>query len=230
MNDSRKSSISLLFFAIFLLFCFLTTLFIGVPMVKLASRPEAFRDWVDEFGIWGRIVFVGMAVLQVVVALIPGEAIELAAGYAFGAIEGTILSLIGILIGSWIVFALVRRFGIQLIKALFADREIQRLSFLRNPRKAKVLTFLLMTIPGTPKDLLSYFVPLTPLTLSQWLTIVAVARIPSVLASTVSGDAAGEKNYAIAALLTAVSLLLSGLGILYYRKICRENEETPAEM
>ena len=78
-----------------------------------------------------------------------------------------------------------------------------------------------MTIPGTPKDLLSYVAGLTPLTLSQWLGIVAVGRIPSVLTSVVTGAAAGERNFVLAALTLAVTLAVSLAGVLYYQRICR---------
>lgn len=228
MTEHQKKRLSLLSIVLFILFCLLVTIFIGVPMVKLAKQPELFRAWVDSFGFWGQLIFVGMVILQVIVALIPGEALELAGGYAFGAVEGTVLCMIGIVIGSWLVFAAVRRVGPKLVEVFFADREIKRLAFLQNPKKARVLTFILMTIPGTPKDLLSYFAGLTPLTTAQWLSIVTFARIPSLVSSTVSGAAAGEKNYLLAGIVMASTLLISGIGILYYRKICRESEEKPS--
>ena len=223
MTEKQRKWLSAGAVGIFVLFCLGVTVFLGPPMVKLARQPERFRDWVDSFGIWGRVIFVAMVVLQVIVALIPGEPLELAAGYAFGVAEGTALSLIGILIGSFIVFGAVRTFGRKVLEIFFADREIRRLSFLKDPRKARVMTFILMTIPGTPKDLLSYFAGLTPLTMPQWLGIVAVSRIPSLVSSTVSGAAAGEKDYLLAGIVLALTLLASGLGILYYRKICKES-------
>ena len=180
----------------------------------------------DRSGFWGQLLFVGMVFLQVIVALIPGEPLELAAGYAFGTVEGTLLSMGGILLGSAVIFLLVRRFGPKFAEVFFPEREIKKLSFLKDPRKARVLTFILMTIPGTPKDLLSYFVGLTPLTLMQWLKIVVIARIPSLLTSTISGGAAGEENYLLAGITLSVTLLLSCLGIWYYRKICNEQKET----
>lgn len=224
MTENKRKLLSVAAMVTFLLFCLAVTLFIGPPMIRLARQPELFRDWVDSFGIWGKLIFVAMVILQVIVALIPGEPLELAAGYAFGAVEGTILSLVGILIGSWLVFGAVLIFGRKLLEVFFADQEIRRLSFLKDPRKAKVMTLILMTIPGTPKDLLSYFAGLTPLTMPQWLGIVAVSRIPSLVSSTVSGAAAGEKDYLLAGIVLAVTLIISGIGILYYRKICKENE------
>ena len=70
----------------------------GKPMLALLSDPERFRDWVDERGLWGRAAFVGMMSLQIIAAMIPGEPLEIAAGYAFGAAEGTALCLLGALL------------------------------------------------------------------------------------------------------------------------------------
>ena len=225
MTEKQRKFAYLLAVCICVAFCVLVGWYIGVPMVRMARDPDLFQAWVDKSGIWGRLLFVGMVFLQVIVALIPGEPLELAAGYAFGAVEGTILSMIGIVLGSWVIFSTVRRLGPKFVEVFFPEREMKRLSFLRNPQKARVLAFILMTIPGTPKDLLSYFAGLTPLTLRQWLGIVVIARIPSLVTSTVSGGAAGEENYVLASIMLVITLLCSGIGILYYRKICKEQAE-----
>lgn len=225
MTDKHRKGLWILSIAVFLMFCILVGWFIGVPMVRMARDPQQFQAWVDRSGIWGKLLFVGMVYLQVIVALIPGEPLELAGGYAFGALEGTLLSMAGIVLGSWTIFSLVRRLGPRFVEVFFPEKEMKRLSFLKNPKKAKVLAFILMTIPGTPKDLLSYFAGLTPLTLKQWLSIVVVARIPSLVTSTVSGGAAGEENYLLAGITLAITLTLSILGMLYYRKICKEQAE-----
>lgn len=225
MTQAHKKWIWMGALVIFLLFCGGVGYFVGVPLVRLARQPEAFCAWVDGFGIWARLVFVAMVFLQVIVALIPGEPLELMAGYVFGAVEGTLLSMAGILLGSWVVFGLVRRLGQKFVEVFFPEKELKRLSFLKNSKKAGVLAFVLMTIPGTPKDLLSYFAGLTPLKTLQWLAIVTVSRIPSLVTSTVSGALAGEENYLLSAIVFAITLLLSAIGLLYYRKICKEEAE-----
>lgn len=225
MTDKHRKILYLASVLFFLLFCVVIGWYIGIPMVRFAEEPEQFRSWVDRSGIWGRLLFVGMVFLQVIVALIPGEPLELAAGYAFGAVEGTLLSMLGIVLGSWVIFIAVRRFGQKLVEVFYPEKDLKQLSFLKNPKKAKALAFILMTIPGTPKDMLSYVAGLTPLTLKEWLTIVVIARIPSLLTSTVSGGAAGEENYLLAGIMLALTLIFSGVGILYYRKICKEQAE-----
>jgi uncharacterized membrane protein YdjX (TVP38/TMEM64 family) len=225
MLDRHKKWVAAIAVVIFILFSAAVGYFIGLPMVQLANDPAAFQALVDSYGIGGRLIFIGMVVLQVVVALIPGEPIELAAGYAFGFIEGSLLTLAGFLIGSWLVFILVRRFGVKLVEVFFSADKIREFSFLKNPKKTKIIAFLLMLIPGTPKDFLSYFAGLTQLTLRQWLLIVAVGRLPSLITSTATGALAGEENYILSIVMLGITALLTLCGILYYRRIAKEHKE-----
>lgn len=225
MSGKQQRAVTRAAFWIFILVCGGLCVGVGVPMVRLAGDPEAFREWVEGYGIWGKVMYVAVVMLQVVVAFIPGEPLELAGGYAFGAAEGTVLALLGIVIGSGLVFALVRRFGVKLVEVFFPREKIESVAFLKNPRKTRVIAFLLMMIPGTPKDFLSYFAGLTKLRMREWLGIVTVARIPSVIGSTISGGAAGSENYQLAAATLGVTVLLSGIGLLYYRHLCKQQSQ-----
>lgn len=225
MSEKQRKILWLIAVGIFIGFMAVVGWLIGVPMVRLAEDPEAFRAWVDSYGIFGRILFVGMVVLQVLVAFIPGEPVELAAGYAFGVWEGTALTLLGFLIGSWLVFLLVRKFGVKLVEVFFDSNRISEFRFLKNPKKTRVIAFLLMLIPGTPKDFLSYFAGLTRLTTKEWLFIVAVGRIPSLITSTVTGDAAGDRRYVLSAVMLILTAMISVAGVIYYRRLCRNEQE-----
>lgn len=224
MTEKYRKILAAAAFAVFLIFCALVTVFIGVPMVHLAEEPELFRDWVDTFGIWSRMIFIGMVALQVVVALIPGGPLQIAGGYAFGVLEGTLCCMVGIVIGSCLVFGLVRKFGVKMVEVFFQKKEIRRLEFLKNPKKTRVIVFILMLIPGAPKDFLSYFVGLTQLKWKEWLAIVVVGRLPSLVMSTISGGAAGSENYLLAVVVLAITLVISGLGVLYYRWMCKHQQ------
>lgn len=225
MTEKHRKALSVAAVLVFLIFMAAVGWFVGVPMVQLAEEPERFRAWVDSYGFPGRILFVGMVVLQVLVAFIPGEPVELAAGYAFGVMEGSLLTLLGFLIGSWMVFALVRRFGVKLVEVFYDRNQINEFGFLKNPKKTKIIAFLLMLIPGTPKDFLSYFAGLTKLKTTEWLLIVAIGRLPSLLTSTITGAAAGNENYALSVVMFVITAIISGVGIFCYRRICKKEQE-----
>ena len=137
MGEKQRKMVFAGAFAVFVAVCVSLCWFVGKPMVQLAGDPEAFRVWVDSFGFWGKLCYMGVMALQVMIVLIPGEPLELAGGYAFGALEGTVLALSGFVIGSAVVFALVRRFGVKLVEVFFTRDKIRQMEFLRNPKKIK---------------------------------------------------------------------------------------------
>ena len=219
LTEAHKKKIYLFAIIVALIFIAAVGYLVGKPMVEFVREPERFRAWVDSSGFVSRVIFVGMVIFQLIIALIPGEPLEMGAGYAFGAVEGTILCIIGCVIGSALVFLFVRRFGVKLVEVFFPREKIRSLRFLQDSRRLNLLTFIVFFIPGTPKDLLSYFIGLTDMKLGTWLLITAVARIPSIVTSTVTGDALGLKDYQFALIAFGVTLALSLLGILVYRRL-----------
>ena len=218
-QERRRRVIAAIGLAAFGLAMAAACLLAGKPMLDLLSNPERFRAWVEERGLWGRAAFVGMMAVQIIAAMIPGEPLEIAAGYAFGTVEGTALCLLGALIGGAAVFLAVRRFGRRAVEAFFPPEKIDALPLLRSGRRLEGWLFVVFLFPGTPKDLLSYFIGLTDMKLGTWLCITAVARIPSIVTSTVTGDALGLKDYQFALIAFGVTLALSLLGILVYRRL-----------
>lgn len=213
----QKRIISIILFALFILFCAYVGWVIGRPMIKFVEDPEKFRAWVETKGFIGKIAFVFMTLFQVVIAFVPGEPLEIGAGYAFGAIQGTILCVIGITLGSILTFVLVRKLGMRFVEIFFTKEKIMSLKFLQNEKRLGLIIFLIFFIPGTPKDLVTYFVGLTPIKLERYLLLVSVARLPSVITSTIGGEALGGKNYLVAILVFALTAFLSACGLLLYR-------------
>lgn len=203
--------------AVFVLLLVFLTVVVGGPLVKTLNDPAAFRVWVDERGFWGKALFVGMVTLQVIIAFIPGEPFELAAGYAFGAVWGTVLVWIGLVLGSTIVFLFVRKIGVKAVEVFFPRERIDSLRFLKDEKTLNTAAFLLFFIPGTPKDLLTYAAGLTKIRLLPWVLITSFARLPSIVTSTVSGSALGTQRYVLAAIVFGGTALLSGVGMLLYR-------------
>ncbi len=205
----------------------------AIPLMEYISQPEQFRAWVNEHGFIGRIAFALMVILQVVIALLPGEPFEIAAGYAFGAWEGTVLFLVASTLGSILVFLLVRKFGIRLVRLFFSDEKLRSVGFLKTNKRRAVLLALIFAMPGTPKDLISYFAALTDISFPTWLLICSVGRIPSVITSTLGGDALGTKQYLLSVIVFLVAAVISGGGLLLYEFIQRRHtkgEETMLEV
>ena len=209
--------------AVVALLAVLLTLFIWKWLSSFSQ--EGFRDYIRSFGALGWVVLLGLQFLQVFIALIPGELLETAAGYAFGPVAGTLLCYAGVAAASSIVFLLTRRFGVRLVEIFISREKINQLRFINTQKKRDFLIFLLFFIPGTPKDLLTYFVGLTDIKLSTFLAISLVARIPSVLSSTFGGHLLGQEQYWSAVVLYGITGIVSLLGLTIYNRIVAKKQK-----
>ena len=224
LTEKQKKALSVAAAAIFVVLFAALAWFVGRPMIRFARQPEQFRAWVDSHGVWGCAAYAAMVFLQVVVAVIPGEPLEIAGGYAFGAWQGTALCLAGAVLGSVAVFAVVRKWGVPLVEVFFPREKLDKLSFLKTSPKRTALLWLVFTVPGTPKDLLCYFAGLTDLRWTTWLLIASVGRLPSIITSTVGGNALGLQNYQFAAITFAATTVIAGVGLVIYRQVCRRHK------
>lgn len=225
LNKKQQKIIGLVALIIFIIFCFFAFFFIGVPIVKSAKNPEQFRSWIDSMGAWGKLAYVGICFLQVLVAIIPGGPIELAGGYAFGHLEATILSTIGLSLGSITVFLLVRKFGQKLLEVFFSKEKIAELKFLKTNKKRDLIILILFLVPGTPKDLLCFFCGLTDMPFWLFFILSTFMRIPAAWLSSIGGSAMGTKSYTIAIIIALVIASLTIIGIVGYKAIVKKHEK-----
>jgi uncharacterized membrane protein YdjX (TVP38/TMEM64 family) len=182
-----------------------------------AFSQEGFRDYIRSFGAAGWLVLLGLQFLQVFIALIPGELLESAAGFVFGPVLGTVICYIGVALASVCIILLTRRFGVKLVEVFVPREKIAGMQWLKQPAKRNTLVFLAFFIPGTPKDFITYFIGLTDMKLGNFLLLSLVARIPSVITSTVGGHLLGLERYGGAIWVYGITGALSLAGFLVYR-------------
>ena len=218
MGGIMKKHVQRFFSILAIILFFVITYYMGRPLVAFVSEPGAFQAWVDAQGFVGVLLFLGMLVLQVFAAIIPGGPFEIAAGYAFGIVKGSLICAIGTTLGSMVVFFLVRRFGHKFLHLFVEDTELEKLTFLKDHKKMESILFLLFLIPGTPKDLLSYFVGLTDISVSHWLFICFVGRLPAIILSVLSGHALSNAQYHIAVISFAIIVIAAGLSAYFVSK------------
>ena len=152
-----------------------------------AEVRERVKDQLKSLGVPGIGVMFCVQVLQIVVALLPGEPVELLMGFLYGTFGGLALCLAGIAAGTAAVFLVSKKIGEKYIVKFGNPEKFRKLAFLRDPVRRDSLFFLLLMIPGTPKDMLTYFAPLTKISPIRFIVISCAARIPSVISSTYVG-------------------------------------------
>ncbi len=191
--------------------------FIASPLVKSYDNPEKFIRLIDSFGIFGFLVMLFIQIAQIIVALIPGEIIEFVAGTLYGWLGGLLFCLCGIAIGQSVIFFAVKILGDSLVKKAAGSKAMTKYKFLRDEKRLKTVIFILYFLPGTPKDLLTYAVPMTKIKFLDFFVISLLARIPSIVTSAYGGDAFADKDYISLAIVYGIILIISVGGMVIYR-------------
>lgn len=174
--------------------------------------PQSFRDWLRQWGAWSPAVFLLLQALQVVVFAIPGEVTQIAAGWLFGFGLGSLLSLVGIVIGSAIAFGLTRWLGVRFVHRIAGPDTVAKFDDLMASPKFIGSLFLLFLIPGIPKDILCYVAGLSRLKFLPFLFISGLARLPGIFGSSLMGKAVFEQDWVLLGAVAGGALLLFGLG------------------
>ncbi len=183
------------------------------------SDVDNLKAWINGFGNFGSLAFVAIRTVQTVVKIIPAEPLEIGSGLAFGIWGGMFLCLLGSVLGSVVILLLTRKFGTKVINLFFNENKLSSMAFLKDHRKRRLLLLIIYLIPGTPKDAITYFAGLTDINLVEFMILTSLARIPSILSSTICGALLGEKNFALAIGIFAATTVLSMGGALVYKKI-----------
>lgn len=194
-----------------------------------ASVREALKKRIDMLGVPGVSIMFILQVLQVVVALLPGEPVELFMGFLYGTFGGLAICEAGIAAGTVLVFGAARLFGKNYIKKISEAAKYKKLAFLRDPVRLEAMLFILFLIPGAPKDILIYFAPLTGIGPARFIAISCVARIPSIISSTYVGANLSEGNFALSAAVFAATALLGLAGIYINSRIMAKQNEKGSE-
>ncbi len=214
MNKNAIIKIAILLFliitAVFLFFYFdLYSFFISRR--KLVS-------FINSFGPLSVVIFIGLQILQVIVAPIPGEVNGFIGGYLYGPVLGVVYSTIGLTIGSWIAFALARRLGLPFVEKVINPQIVEKYDYFMEHR-GRLITFILFLIPGFPKYALSYIIGLSRMKTSTFLVLCTAGRLLGTIMLSVSGSCARKnQNFALAAIL-GISALIAALAYYYHDEL-----------
>ena len=209
MNKKKIALISIISIAVLVLLGIFFTLDINKILEYAKSMPHGIKE----------LFMILIVTLQIFIAFIPGEPIELAAGYMFGSVWGTIICLIGSFLGTIVVYYLVKTFGSKVINLMFKKEQIKKVEGLFEKKKNLMWIFILFLITGTPKDVMTYLVSLTNIRLYRWLIVTTIGRIPSIITSTFITGSIREQNYLMAIIVGVITVFLVVFGFFYYKKL-----------
>ena len=167
----------------------------------------------------GALIYIAAQIVQIIICIIPGQALQIAAGYLYGFWIGLVLSIIGATLGSIAVFYLARLLGHDAMQILFGERKINEMLGNLNSKKGMILVFIIFLIPGIPKDLCTYAAGLSELRLKPFLIVSIIARSPGMMCSLAIGRQVMNGNYTSAIVIAVIVAILFLFGLLFRNKV-----------
>lgn len=154
-----------------------------------------------------------LQILQMLLAIIPGAPISVAMGVAFGTFWGTVLNIVSTVLGTWLIVWCVEKFGMRFVNKFMNSKGFEKLTFLHTASKRNLLLFFLFLIPGTPKDLITFFAPFTGAKKGT-IVIASLARIPSIILMVMVGSSLSSNRLALTVIVLTVAAVAGLVGIL----------------
>ena len=216
-------------------FILLVLFFIGTinflfPIIKSINTEEGrivAQDKIKNQGIVGMLFIIIIEILKIFTIFFPGEPIELLSGMCFGPIVGLIVIYVGIAISTFLISKIVKFLGVDFVKSLIKEEKYDKVNdmFEKYPKRVEGILFLLYFLPIVPKDFITYFGSLLPISSKRFLFISLVARFPAVFSSTLIGSLILSGKFIESLLVYIFTYFITGIIIFIYRYTILRKEE-----
>lgn len=189
------------------------------PLTQLFQNRDELAAYIKTKGVLAPIVYVLLQIAQTVFAPIPGNVVGGIGGFLFGW-WGTLWTLIGSMIGFWIVFVLSRRFGRPLVEKVIQRENLEKFDFIIGKR-APVVLFVIFLIPGLPDDIVAYIAGLTEVKIKNLVLLAIIGRLPSIVVTNYIGMGLGMGNVRLIGLITLGVAIVLALIVWQRERIMR---------
>jgi uncharacterized membrane protein YdjX (TVP38/TMEM64 family) len=193
-------------------------LFFHYDLYRFFVSQKKIVHFLNSFGPLSVVIFIGLQIVQVLVAPIPGELNGFIGGYLYGPVLGTIYSTIGLTIGSCLAFLLARWLGMPFVEKIINPQVIQKYDYFMAHRGI-LITFILFLIPGFPKDALSYIIGLSHMRTTTFLILCTAGRLLGTIMLSISGSYARNSQNAAMLAILGISALITLLAYYYHEEL-----------
>lgn len=206
--------VSLLLIAAFA-FCYIK---FGDQIYNTFCEKDNLQAFLDKFGGWDVLVFIGIRAFQTVIKIIPAEPLEIASGAFYGTFMGMVYCSIGSFIGVVVIILITKKLGRKVLNLFVPLDVIDSIPVFKDEKKLYSFYFMIYIIPSTPKDLMVYPAALTNVSIPKFLLVTTLARIPNIIISTWCGAEFINGNYKMAIGIFGASIVLAVALSLLYKK------------
>jgi uncharacterized membrane protein YdjX (TVP38/TMEM64 family) len=150
------------------------------------ENPRLVKVEVLAWGIWGPVVYMLLYAVGPSF-LVPGAVMTIAGGLAFGALRGSVYSLLGAEAGALVAFAAGRFLGRSFVQRVVGARFEKLLA--RIGRHGFQIIFYLRLVPLIPYNALNLLAGASPITFRDYFWASAIGMVPGTILFAFLGDA-----------------------------------------
>jgi len=191
--------------------------------MKIITDQESVSAYLQSFGILGPVVLFCLLIAQVFIAIIPGHALMVTAGYVYGVL-GLVIVIISTILGSEIAFFIARKYGRGLIYKLASQQTIDKWDKAAH-NQGILFYFFSFLLPIFPNDLMCYVAGLATISPKRFFVANVLGRTCTAVIVTMIGMyGLNPPAWFLVALAFAVIALFAGWAI-YRKKNILTNEQ-----
>ncbi len=152
---------------------------------EIFTSEESLENYLERAGVFMSVLFVVLQFLQVVILPIPSTVTVVAGSALFGPLRGSLLSLLGIVIGSLCAFLIGRYAGYRVVAWIVGKDTLDK--WLKKVKgKDKLLLSAMFLLPVFPDDVLCFVAGLSSMSVWLFLGVIAVSRVLAIFTTSYS--------------------------------------------
>jgi len=187
VKKTSEHKIFIVILAIIVFLIFLSYFFKGFMYNLVNNDLDNIIHFIYYFGGFSFFIFIILIIFEVVLAPVPGLILNVAGGWVFGPVLGSILVLIGNLIGATICYFIAKRLGGTYFKKLIGKEKLKKFTKYVDKDGFLVL-FILRLNPLTSSDIFSYVAGLVNMKYKPFILSTTFGLAPLVFILSYSGD------------------------------------------
>ncbi|AXQ79732.1 TVP38/TMEM64 family protein [Streptococcus chenjunshii] len=147
----------------------------------ILNDSNAIKDLVHSYQFLGPFIFILIQILQVVFPVIPGGITTIAGFLIFGPFFGFIYNYLGIIIGSFILFLLVKIYGRKFVLLFVKEDTFYKYEAKLETKGYEKFFIFCMASPVSPADVMVMITGLSNMSLKRFLAIIMLAKPISII-------------------------------------------------
>ncbi len=173
----------------------------------LGRNKNTLINFFNAYGNSKQYIFLFIQLLQVLFAPIPGQLAGLLGGFLFGFWQGLLLTMAGLLIGSFIAMSIGRILGESIVRKFISSSILSKFDCLISEGGIGNF-FIIFLLPALPDDAVCFIAGLTRLSIWKLLFVCIIGRLPGMAVLTFAG-ASVDTNILLAKVIFAIAMILA---------------------